>query len=871
MMKHLMKTTLVLALLSFPTIVLPAAAAQPALTLGNEFLELRFTRENGNFRLGKLVNKLSGRTLAIAADDFQIRIEGQKPMHAADFHFLRNEREAMPGRQRLRLQFEGITKGVGLEIGYELGDHDCFVCRRLALTTATPLPLREVQAWRVGIAGKCSSQESGVPHYINDPGWLYKPEHKGFGLPVLLEDTFWGLAFPGGYNHFADNTVTLTHFPGRTITGRFEAKAAVLGVAENGGVPRRFREYVRSFQAMPNSGLFVNYNTWVTLMPPTEASCRQILDLFQKKMVEPYGVAIDAFTLDDGWDDKNSLWKIRASGFPRGFSPVLAALPRQTRLGLWISPSSGYGHSGWLAAQGYKLNANPRWMCQSDSRYLRDMTAATTDLVKRNDLAFLKLDTWAATCDAPRHEHLGGNFAKEASIDAYLNYLAAIRKANPSIFLDPTCGVWLSPWFLTQANSLWGEVWDGIPPSSSVPDLDPIEGACTSRDKLFRNRCQETPSFPPEAIEHLGVYEYQAGHPNSIMSTLGRGCHLFTMYVDVRRFSDADWRFLAAALKWAKTNSAALTGGTELILGDPLKREAYGYAHYVGGRGIVCLRNPFLEPREVAFQPAISVPTVARIVYPRHEVLPAGKRVQLRLDGYETVILQFDPLTAGPVLAGVSASEMKRDEQTITYKVFGTPGEDATATLMNADDVTRAVFNGRPVTVRDGRLILPFAGPSPACRVRSGSLAFHATTLDGKCAVDVPIGTKAAIHLLVDGAGHESDAVATINGKPAKLRTVRAPAVRHYPRPIQEIPQGKWTFYSIDLAPGHSEIAVTLGFSAGNGKFNPEIGWWLRSEASMAEGQLAVECRERLPARTLQPLPVPISQAMWHETIAIPK
>jgi hypothetical protein len=845
-------------------------------SLGNGFLTLTFALGNDGPRLRELENKFSGRKIPIAADDFHIEVDGRPPLCAADFRFVRDTDEIMPGGRRLRFQFEGPTPSLGLEVSYELGDRDFFARRSLSLTATHPLPLREVDAWRLGIAGTCSSQESGVPHYMNDPGWLYTAEHKGFGVPVFLEDTFWGLEYPGGFNRFTNDTLTLTHFPGRTITNRFVSKSAVLGVAERGAVPRRFREYVRTFQATPgNLGLFVNYNTWVTLMPPTEAGCVQILDLFRKKLAEPYGVALDSFTLDDGWDDKNSLWKIRSSGFPNGFEPLRKALPAGTRLGLWISPSSGYDHSGWLGRNGYKPNANPRWMCQSDSTYARDMTKVTTDLVKDHDLAFLKLDTWAATCDAPGHEHLPGNFAKEASIDAFLDYLAAIRKVQPRIFLDPTCGVWLSPWFLQQADALWGEVWDGIPPGV-VPSLNDIEGACSSRDYLFRKRCEETPSFPPEAMEHLGIYEYMAADPNAVMSTLGRGCHLLTFYVDVRKFSDADWAFIAHALKWARANAQTLTGHTYFIPGDPLKREPYGYAHFAGQRGIVSLRNPFIQPRTASFtlDAATGVSSggtfVGRIVYPRHETLPHvlryGDSVNVKLDGYETAILQFDPAGSGPLLLGARAPDPERGERRLVYRVSGPAGSGLAATLVNGAGLTNATFDGRAVAYTNGRLSVAFAGEPQACRVEGESLSVQATQLVGRCVVHVPAGSKAALHLLVDKTGREARTVAAMDGRNIAVNIARAPAVRRLPRPVQELPQGMWSFYTIDVPEGRHEILVALDFP---GEVRPEAGWWLRAEHKLAQGDLALDFRDPLPPPAAPPALPATRDSSWLETIVL--
>lgn len=174
----------------------------------------------------------------------------------------------------------------------------------------------------------------------------------------------------------------------------------------------------------------------------------------------------------------------------------------------------------------------------------------------------------------------------------------------------------------------------------------------------------------------------------------------------------------------------------------------------MGDRGIVCLRNPFIEPRTVTFKPDTGKPCMARIVYPRHETLPRGSGVQLRLGAYETVILQFDPVPEEPALAGI----------------------------------------------------------------------------------------------------------------PADLHIVRAPAVRHYPRPLQELPQGQGAFYSLDLPTGHDAVVVSLDFP-GTGQL--ETSWWLCAESPMAEGELELEFGDALPALPVEPLPLPVSMVTRHETLSV--
>ena len=144
----------------------------------------------------------------------------------------------------------------------------------------------------------------------------------------ISDDTFWGLEFPGGVNAYADGMLSLTQHPGRAVAEPWTSKTAVVGVAEPTRVQSRFLTYVKTFQATPKDlKLFVNYNTWWTLMPPDERNCLALIELFRKKLFLPYGASIDTFTIDCGWNNPESLWAISKDRFPtalrgEGAAPV---------------------------------------------------------------------------------------------------------------------------------------------------------------------------------------------------------------------------------------------------------------------------------------------------------------------------------------------------------------------------------------------------------------------------------------------------------------------------------------------------------------------------------------------------------------------
>ena len=767
----------------------PAADLAPSLSnppgaqewsLGNDQLALQFKRTGNQVVAHRLVNKLSGRTIPFTADDFSLGIEGQPPLRMADFAFSTATEQAISGGRQLTLHLTGSLPSVRLDVVYELGDHDFFLRRRLELFPGNRLALREVDMWRVRFEGECAFQERGVPIYLQlGPEWKYAAKHQGFGFPVFLEDTFWGLEYPAGYDHFGQGTLTLRHYPGRTITDKFVSKTAVLGAAEPGQVQGRFRRYLDSVIGQRRSPpLFFAWKTWVTLNAPNEPNCLALIGDFQRHLNDRTGAKLDSFALDDGWDKKNSLWEIETNLFPRGFDPLLAALkPMKTGLGLWISPCSGYAHADWLVAnRGYRKNAWDWLLCMSDPNYRRDMVNSVVDLVKRYDVNYVKFDAFCAPCDSVGHSHhLLDNFAKEANTDAYLELLAAVRRTQPGIFINITTGTWLSPWWLQHVDSVWDQVFDGWSPAIA-PTPERSYSQITDRDAVFRKRCRENPWFPIEALENLGIWTQNYNFiDEQIMTIVARGCRLVSLYVPIPQGqnADRDWRFLGSAINWARQNENILLN-TRMILGDPVQLDPYGYAHFLGERGILVLRNPFVVPRTVKIKLDESVgwtlgeteqkrasPLLARIVYPYHRSLPSllyyGDELAVELSAYEMVVVEVAPTEKSrPTLLGVRCQEAEGAGNFVSYIIHGQPGEKLVVPVVGATPSGEVRWNGRPVTPtvtpQGFELSLTLDGIPQTCQAEAGKLVARVIdqnrTITGTCVVIVPEGSRASMQLL---------------------------------------------------------------------------------------------------------------------------
>ena len=889
---------------------LSVAAVETQWRLGNQRLELRFQQIGGRISASTLVNHLTRRTIPLQFDDFELTFADRPSWHAEDFEVQGVDRERLATGQRFTVRLRERSGAAVVAIIHELGDAEGFVRRRLEVTPTAPMPLRRVTVWKLGLPGRCWSQEMGPPEYLRDNVWDVEGK-LGFGQPVFLEDTFAGLEFPAGYQHHDGTALTLMHHPGREIAGVFRSKTAVLGVAPAGQVAVYFRDYIEAGRGRPRSPeVQVDYNTWTTLMPATAANCVDLAGTFRKNLWEPYGVGFDSFTPDDGWDEKNSLWSIRTNGFPHGFGPLLDALrPMGTQLGLWLSPSSGYEHATWGGQHGYARNASFNWfLCQSDPRYRRDMTRVVPDLIRSNHVGFFKMDGFCASCETNAHSHhLAGDYAREANVDAFIELAAAMRQANSRVYLDPTSGMWLSPWWLWSIDSAWVDTYDGTAPAI-VPSPNGLDGATTSRDALLRRRIEQNPGFDPGAIETLGIYldptlsiepqTFFDHWQDNAMMVAGRGNRLLTCYLNPAQFREPakDWAFLAGLIKWTRHHAGTLAR-TRLIGGDPYRREVYGYAHFRGQRGIITARNPFIQPRSLTLTLDESIgwsageagqeKYTATVVFPYREVLPGhlryGEKLVLDVPPYQTVVVQFAPLK--PLitqLAGVRARALASTQSGAGWEVFGAPGSTFTAAWSGPQRLTALTWDGQNRTdgLRPGhelRLTLP--GKLEASGVRGGGLHPEITPsggagLKGTAEVTIPERAQGRLYILAEDpmpADLKLECTCEINGRSVPVRTIQSPIVGRIPaRTLRELPLKPWVFFEVSVPDGTSRVAVSVRVPGMNATpYSVTAGWWLSVAQPLVTATLNLEFQKPPALASEDPLPVPSEMELQRQVLPL--
>jgi hypothetical protein len=295
-----------------------------------------------------------------------------------------------------------------------------------------------------------------------------------------------------------------------------------------------------------------------------------------------------------------------------------------------------------------------------------------------------------------------------------------------------------------------------------------------------------------------------------------------------------------------------------LILGDPMKREPYGYAHFARDRGILALRNPFIEPRtvevkldETAGWSRVEGRYLARIVYPRHEVLGPchhGGTLRLSLGAYETLLVHVEPMQAEePLLAGVRYQEQARSANGATYTVYRRAGQGLWLHSPIEIAVAKRDAPGgvsRAAKTHDGVLLHPAAGEAKLL-VEPGQVSAESRdsgwVLSADCMAAGPPATKLSMHVLVDPRGgtlEGVEAAARVNDRPVEVRVVRSP-----PQADQAHGPHPWRWYAWDLPLGKSKVKFTLQPKPGSPLPPSQIGCWLCVEEPLVKETVSLPAR----------------------------
>jgi len=504
------------------------------------------------------------------------------------------------------------------------------------------------------------------------------PQLEGSGVqsyPAFWRGFFAGIEFPVAATRIEGQRLIVAHRPGWTLqNGEWrQSRKAVFGVAPERSERNAFGRYITARRPKP-AGLHVNYNSWWTSPAPfyKESDILTLMEQFERKLYKPHGVSFDTFCIDMGWAEPRSVWRIKKDLFPEGFVHIQSAAAKMNcRLGLWISPTACYHDAlnpDWARANLETFKAGGQGMqmcCLAGDRYATAFREQLVALVRRYDIRHVKLDGYYLECLETTHGHAPGTLSAEAIAEGGIAAFAAVRQAQPEVWLESTCFGWNpSPWWLLHVNSVIGTFGDDAP-RGRVPAPVYRESYTTARD-YFNLQGAARMSVPIVAQEVLGVI-HQTSEPfmNDAVITALRGHAFLPLYVNPLYLDESRWKALAQFLQWSRRNAPLLAETTPILPAawregraphfsndEEMPREPYGYAHWRRGQGLVALRNPWVRPQTLALRLDESIGVESRAknlevvsLYPEPRLYGSearfGETLQVPLAPYETLVLSL--------------------------------------------------------------------------------------------------------------------------------------------------------------------------------------------------------------------------------------
>lgn len=359
---------------------------------------------------------------------------------------------------------------------------------------------------------------------------------------------------------------------------------------------------------------FVHYNDWYEIgivinnnNDPRKRNSEhwqlKLLSTWYTEMYKKRNTVIDAFVIDDGWDEFNSLWDFHV-GFPNGFELTnVLAKEMKSGIGTWLGPVGGYGHAKNLRLANWNRNHPNNQIGNfqlSNKEYFDAFIGRCSQMVNDYEMRYFKFDGIST------HFHSKGPGNTEDA-EGIIRVLTALRQARPDIYINTSVGTWASPFWFQYTDCVWRQEND-FGQEGNVGDAR--DKWITYRDRLVHEvYVTGAPLCPINSIMTHGLIYTRNGPPH-VMSrdaancikemrmAFGCGTSLQELYVDqdiMNQKNGVLWDELATCIKWIRANKDVLAD-VHWVGGNPWDRrkndgDIYGWAAWNPHKCTLTLRN----------------------------------------------------------------------------------------------------------------------------------------------------------------------------------------------------------------------------------------------------------------------------------------
>lgn len=583
--------------------------------LKSKKLEREFNVTDGYLYASQITNTYSGMVFIPdgSGSEFEIRFTDGDTLSSKNLAV--SEAVEKDGKLFFRFKEEMNTT---VTMSYRIGSDGETLEKQIAIEQSEPKVIDYVMLENIGIVNSKSS-------YTANGGKSEIDEfYSNLGQPFYIDSLFFGCVFPGTKNGVFHGRGEVVYFIGKNATGKIICPTTVMGAAKSAmmvDLRKAFFEYIDRISV--KSDFRVQYNTWYDRMMDIDVDNTEAAFYKVESKLSSNGVApLDGYVIDDGWNNyKADFWSVNQKRFPNGFLDLSSLTNRLgSSFGLWLGPRGGYNFNSKFAKRierggfGY-YNAESDDICVCSKTYLNNLKEFLVKATRENDIAYWKLDGFALKpCKNQKHDHITGGDHDMYYITElwrrWIKIFKALRDARKSqgkeLWINFTCYVNPSPWWLQYVNSIWlqnsGDI--GFAENYARNEQSQADAEMTYRDSVYYdfivtrglqfplgNIYNHEPIYGREA--HLDYTDEE--FEKAFFWNACRGSALCELYISPSMMNDEKWRILARVLKWQRANHHILKNAM-LLGGDPAQNNIYCYASWTeDGEGVIALRNPTHE------------------------------------------------------------------------------------------------------------------------------------------------------------------------------------------------------------------------------------------------------------------------------------
>ncbi|MCC8073139.1 MAG: hypothetical protein LIO62_03315 [Clostridiales bacterium] len=514
---------------------------------------------------------------------------------------------------KLSFTFEE-NDGITVTLSFWAGDDGNTLKKQISFTQSNDKIVDYVMLENIGIIN--SKTHFSVPDDIE--GTELSGFHSSLGQPFYIDSLFFGCEFPATYNNIVYGVGQIKYFLGKNIQGEFKCPITVVGGAKSNlmtDVQKAFFDYIDTISVKCDCR--IQYNSWYDHMMNIDADNIEKSFFEIEKNLSSNGVPpIDAYVIDDGWNDyKNSFWSFNKK-FPNAlYDSTEIARKLGSSFGLWLGPRGGYIHNEKFAKRIEKagkgsFNAQSRDICVADRTYQENVKNFILKTTKEFNIGYWKLDGFClAPCTNPKHNHIVGGendmyFITEMW-EGWIEIFKSVRelrsKAGKELWINMTCYVNPSPWWLQYVNSIWLQNSSDIGFAENYENQSQLDKEITYRDSRYYDLlCSRAVQIPLKNLyNHEPIYGTYAKvkytdeeFEKYLYFNACRGQAFNEMHISYSMMNKSKWRALSTVIQWQKSNFDILKNAT-FLGGKPDENNIYGYFSWNDdGDGIIALRNP---------------------------------------------------------------------------------------------------------------------------------------------------------------------------------------------------------------------------------------------------------------------------------------